>query len=124
MALVYVVIDGLPIWVHSRPFLSFIPFFLSRCVPNRPQHCTLLLLLRPETQSHGVKPWAMSSPLYRYSANGPDPNLNTTMGMILIGLVVDTMLYGIMFFQTYLYFTSGARDRTSLRALVAVLWYA
>ncbi|KAI9433799.1 hypothetical protein BJY52DRAFT_1231374 [Lactarius psammicola] len=31
-------------------------------------------------------------------------------------------LYGIMFFQTYLYFTSGARDRTSLRALVAVLW--
>jgi len=35
--------------------------------------------------------WAMSSPLYRYSANGPDPDLNTTMGMILIGLIVDTM---------------------------------
>lgn len=28
-------------------------------------------------------------------------------------------LYGMVFFQTYLYFTSGARDRTSLRALVS-----
>lgn len=64
----------------------------------------------------------LSSPLFRYSANGPNPNLNTTMGMILIGLILDTMLYGIVFFQTYLYFTSGARDCTSLRALVVVLW--
>ncbi|KAH9166927.1 hypothetical protein EDB89DRAFT_180546 [Lactarius sanguifluus] len=64
----------------------------------------------------------LSPALFRYSANGPDPNLNTTMGMILIGLILDTMLYGIVFFQTYLYFTSGARDRTSLRALIVVLW--
>ncbi|KAH9058272.1 hypothetical protein EDB87DRAFT_1626741 [Lactarius vividus] len=64
----------------------------------------------------------LSSPLFHYSANGPDPDLNTTMGMLLIGLILDTMLYGIVFFQTYLYFTSGARDRTSLRALVVVLW--
>ncbi|KAN0138260.1 hypothetical protein V8E53_004149 [Lactarius tabidus] len=61
----------------------------------------------------------MYSQLYRDSAS---PDLNTTMGMILIGLIVDSMLYGIMFFQTYLYFTSGTKDRACLRALVAVLW--
>ncbi|KAI0297576.1 hypothetical protein B0F90DRAFT_879476 [Multifurca ochricompacta] len=53
---------------------------------------------------------------------GPHLNLNNTMGMILLGLIFDTMLYGIMFFQTYQYFTSGARDRTSLRVLIAALW--
>jgi hypothetical protein len=30
-------------------------------------------------------------------------------------------LYGIMFFQTYLYFASGTRDRTGLRTLVSPL---
>lgn len=66
---------------------------------------------------------AKSSHLYRDSV-GSDLNLNSTMGMILIGLIVDAMLYGIMFFQTYLYITSGTKDRTCLRALVVVLWYA
>lgn len=78
---------------------------------------------------------AKSSHLYRDSV-GSDLNLNSTMGMILIGLIVDAMyvlsqkcfvlgptmqgrLYGIMFFQTYLYITSGTKDRTCLRALVS-----
>lgn len=65
----------------------------------------------------------MSSHLYRDSAS-PDPDLNSTMGMILIGLIIDSMLYGIMFFQTYLYFTSSTKDRMSLRSLVGVLSYA
>ncbi|KAI0253248.1 hypothetical protein BJV78DRAFT_222799 [Lactifluus subvellereus] len=51
-----------------------------------------------------------------------DLNLNNTMGMLLIGLIFDTMLYGIVFFQMYLFFTNGVRDKTSLRVLVAVLW--
>jgi len=32
------------------------------------------------------------------------------------------MLYGIVFFQVYLFFTNEAIDKTSLRVLVAVLW--
>lgn len=34
---------------------------------------------------------ATSSHLFRDSASGPDPSFNTTMGMMLIGLIADTM---------------------------------
>ncbi|KAI0275349.1 hypothetical protein BC834DRAFT_965742 [Gloeopeniophorella convolvens] len=50
------------------------------------------------------------------------PDLGRTMGAVFVGLFVDTMLYGILLFQTYQYCTSGARDRLGLRALIATLW--
>ncbi|KAI0043266.1 hypothetical protein FA95DRAFT_1609528 [Auriscalpium vulgare] len=52
----------------------------------------------------------------------PDSPLNDSMGMILIGLVIDSILYGIMTFQTYQFYTNDERDRWLLRSLVALLW--
>ncbi|KAL4253772.1 hypothetical protein ABKN59_003008 [Abortiporus biennis] len=51
------------------------------------------------------------------------PNLDTSLGAVLVGLLVTSMLYGITCVQTYIYYTgTGKRDKISLRGIVAFLW--
>ncbi|KAI0061313.1 hypothetical protein BV25DRAFT_775065 [Artomyces pyxidatus] len=51
-----------------------------------------------------------------------DYQLANSMGAMFIGLVIDSVLYGIMTFQTYYFFNSDERDRLSLRLLILLLW--
>ncbi|KIM79500.1 hypothetical protein PILCRDRAFT_823410 [Piloderma croceum F 1598] len=47
---------------------------------------------------------------------------NTTWGVVLIGIVLASILFGITWVQTYIYYTSYGGDSRSLKLLVGILW--
>jgi len=49
-------------------------------------------------------------------------NQNTAWGVVLIGLVLASILFGITCIQTYIYYTNYGRDSLSLKLLVGLLW--
>ncbi|EIW74325.1 hypothetical protein CONPUDRAFT_78001 [Coniophora puteana RWD-64-598 SS2] len=50
------------------------------------------------------------------------PNLNSTMGALLVGSFLATLLYGITSHQFFRYFRMYPRDEVSLKAMVGGLW--
>jgi len=51
------------------------------------------------------------------------PNLNSTMGALLVGSFLATLLYGITSHQFFRYFRMYPRDEVSLKAMVGGLWF-
>ncbi|KAH9933212.1 uncharacterized protein BXZ73DRAFT_46508 [Epithele typhae] len=51
----------------------------------------------------------------------PTPSLSS-YGPIFIGVIFNTLLYGIMITQTYIYFTTFKQDRTWMKAYVGLLF--
>ncbi|KAI0755145.1 hypothetical protein C8Q80DRAFT_1248204 [Daedaleopsis nitida] len=48
--------------------------------------------------------------------------LTKTFGVLLIGFIFSVVLYGLTFFQTYIYFTRFPSDALGTKAVVGVLW--
>ncbi|KAJ6524017.1 hypothetical protein B0H19DRAFT_1276709 [Mycena capillaripes] len=49
-------------------------------------------------------------------------NVNTTIGALLIGVLISYMLFGITTIQMYIYYTRFPEDSCRLKALVAFVW--
>ncbi|OBZ69439.1 hypothetical protein A0H81_10665 [Grifola frondosa] len=50
------------------------------------------------------------------------PEINNTLGAVLIGSFISTMIYGLTTHQTYRYFRLYLRDRWMLKGMVIALW--
>nr|VWP01046.1 Uncharacterized protein [Ganoderma boninense] len=49
-------------------------------------------------------------------------DLASTFGVLLIGFIFSVVLYGLTFFQTYIYYTRFPADHMGTKALVGALW--
>ncbi|KAH9923644.1 uncharacterized protein B0H18DRAFT_1120290 [Fomitopsis serialis] len=55
--------------------------------------------------------------------SGLDLHLNDTVGCIFIGILFETILYGLSLAQTQYYFHEYPSDRLHIQILVAFVWY-
>ncbi|KAF8133210.1 hypothetical protein EV363DRAFT_1469783 [Boletus edulis] len=56
------------------------------------------------------------------SSDLPSPIELENLGLLFVGFVASTVLYGLTFFQTYIYYSRYPRDYSWTRYLVATLW--
>ncbi|TDL20314.1 hypothetical protein BD410DRAFT_377452 [Rickenella mellea] len=49
-------------------------------------------------------------------------HFDNTLGVILVGTIISSMLYGITNVQTFIYFQRSSKDPKYMRGLVAFLW--
>ncbi|EJF63153.1 hypothetical protein DICSQDRAFT_102187 [Dichomitus squalens LYAD-421 SS1] len=60
------------------------------------------------------------------SAPTPDlassDELTSTFGVLLIGFIFSVVLYGLTFFQTYIYYTRFPADHMGTKSIVGALW--
>ncbi|EIW59584.1 uncharacterized protein TRAVEDRAFT_71599 [Trametes versicolor FP-101664 SS1] len=49
--------------------------------------------------------------------------LTETFGVLLIGFIFTVTLYGLTFFQTYIYYTRFPHDERGIKYTVGLLWY-
>ncbi|TDL30100.1 hypothetical protein BD410DRAFT_52443 [Rickenella mellea] len=54
---------------------------------------------------------------------GPPITLDNTLGAALIGLVLATLLFGILTLQCYIYFTDYPEDRRIVKGFIGFLWF-
>ncbi|KAI0763620.1 hypothetical protein BD413DRAFT_206954 [Trametes elegans] len=52
----------------------------------------------------------------------PSSELTKTFGVLLIGFIFTVTLYGLTFFQTYIYYTRFPTDPKVIKYMVGVLW--
>ncbi|KAH9889812.1 hypothetical protein C8Q73DRAFT_705575 [Cubamyces lactineus] len=52
----------------------------------------------------------------------PSTELTQTFGVLLIGFIFTATLYGLTFFQTYIYYTRFPGDDKSIKSIVGLLW--
>jgi len=52
----------------------------------------------------------------------PPPHLDLKTGVIEIGILISTFLFGITTVQTYIYYRGNTRDPWWLKTLVAIVW--
>jgi hypothetical protein len=49
--------------------------------------------------------------------------LGLTLGVIEIGVLMSTLLYGMTLVQTYIYAMSSSQDRIWMKLFVAIVWF-
>ncbi|KAK7691587.1 hypothetical protein QCA50_004986 [Cerrena zonata] len=52
-----------------------------------------------------------------------NPDVGPTLGALLIGTMLASIIYGITTLQLFFYFTSYSKDSIALKALVVTMWW-